>query len=90
MDIPAKQRFWIMPLCRIGLISRGIAWLLLAFLFYQSAMVTQDKEIKGLQDVLAILSDNYAGKWLLGSMALGLIAFAQYSFLETLYRRIKF
>ena len=90
MDIPSKQRFWIMPLCRIGLISRGIAWLLLAFLFYESAMVTQDNEIKELQDVLKILSDNYAGKWLLGSMALGLIAFAQYSFLETLYRRIKF
>ena len=89
MDIPSKQRFWIMPLCRLGLVSSGIAWLILALLFYQSAMVTQDNDIKGMQDVLDSISSNYAGAWLLGSMALGLMAFGLYSFLEALYRRIK-
>lgn len=89
MDIPPKQRFWIMPLCRLGLVFRGIAWLILALLFYQSAMITQDNDVKGMQDVLDTISNNYAGDWLLGSMALGLMAFGIYSLLEALYRRIK-
>ncbi|MDP5029463.1 DUF1206 domain-containing protein [Paraglaciecola sp.] len=88
MDIPSQQRVWIMPLCRSGLIARGLAWLILALLLYQSAMVTKENDIKGMQDVLQSVSENYAGAWLLGGMALGLMAFGLYSLLEALYRRI--
>ncbi|MGQ8367303.1 DUF1206 domain-containing protein [Glaciecola sp. 1036] len=91
MEIPENHRIWILPLCKTGLISRGIAWLILSLLFLQSALITKDHSIKGMQDVLtAVSEDTLFGDWLLSALALGLVSFGIYSFLEAIYRKIEF
>ena len=88
MDVPTAQRIWVIPLCRIGLLARGAAWIILGVLFLQSSLATQKNNMKGIEDVFTWLSHNYAGAWLLSAMAVGLCAFGCYSVLEGFYRRI--
>ena len=89
MDVPPAQRFWVIPLCRVGLIARGFAWIILGVLFLQSAILSQKTEIKGIEDVFSLLSGNFVGVWLLSAMAVGLFAFGCYSVVEGFYRRIQ-
>ena len=89
MTIPADKRSWAQPLCRFGLIARGVVGLIVGWFLIDSAMNASSGDIKGMSDALASLRDNSYGPWLLGLVALGLMAFGVYSGLEALYRRIE-
>lgn len=89
MTIPSDKRAWAQPLCRFGLIARGVVWCIVGWFLIDSAMGASSGDIKGMSDALASLRDNSYGPWLLGIVALGLIAFGIYSGLEALYRRIQ-
>src|SRR5690554_3341303 len=53
--------------------------------FARSALIARSSEVKGIADALSALRDN---AWLLGFVAIGLIAFGCYSLLEAMFRRI--
>lgn len=89
MTIPAHQRGWAQPLCRFGLIARGVVWCIVGWFLLDSAFSASSGEIKGMSDALATLRDSAYGPWLLGIVALGLVAFGIYSGLEARYRRIE-
>ncbi len=89
MSIPADHDQWARPLCRFGLISRGIVWCIVGWFFITSALSAKTGKVKGIVDALELLRGTDYGNWLFGVVAAGLFAFGIYSLLEAMYRNIK-
>ncbi len=79
---------WISPVCRFGLMARGVVLLLIAGFLSTAALWSQSERAKGLGGVLDTLRQQPYGPFLLGVTALGLFAFGLYSLIEAVYRRI--
>ncbi|RYY77307.1 MAG: DUF1206 domain-containing protein [Gammaproteobacteria bacterium] len=88
MDIPADKDVWVRPLCRFGLIARGIVWCIIGWFFIRSAIFAKSGKVEGMAEALELLRANSYGVWLFGIVAAGLFAFGAYSLLEAVYRRI--
>ena len=89
MDIPADKNQWAQPICRFGLIARGVVWLIVGGILIRSSLMFGSDDVKGMADALDWLHEGAYGNWLLGSVAVGLVAFGVYSILEAIYRRIE-
>jgi hypothetical protein len=88
MRIPGDKNIWARPVCRFGLISRGVVWCIIAWFCINSALSARSGEVKGVVDALELLRERPYGIWLFGIVAAGLFAFGVYSLLEAIYRRI--
>ncbi|HEV2855145.1 MAG TPA: DUF1206 domain-containing protein [Thermoanaerobaculia bacterium] len=75
---------------KVGLIARGVVFLMSGWFLIQAALRFDPSEAQGLGGALEALARQPAGAWLLGLVALGLIAFGAYSILLARYRRIVF
>lgn len=75
---------------QVGLASRGIAFLASGWFLLQAGLRYDPNEARGMGGALASLASQPYGPWLLGIVALGLIAYGAYSFLEARYRKIVF
>lgn len=73
-----------------GLAARGIVFLLSGWFLIQAGLRFDPSQAQGLGGALETLARQPSGPWLLGLVALGLIAFGAYSFLQARYRRIVF
>jgi hypothetical protein len=88
MNIPRQHSGWADPMCRFGLIARGVVWCIVAWFFVKAAGGASSGDVSSLSDALTALRDSVYGSWLLGVVAAGLFAFGVYSCLEALYRRV--
>lgn len=79
---------YVTPVSRFGLIARGIAFVEIAALLALSGSSYQAMHPPGMKEALNGLEDLPGGGLILLVVALGLIAFAAYSFAEALWRRI--
>ncbi|HYO13160.1 MAG TPA: DUF1206 domain-containing protein [Thermoanaerobaculia bacterium] len=75
---------------KMGLIARGIVFILSGWFLVQAALRFDASQARGLSGALDTLASQPFGPWLLGLVALGLVAFGAYSILEARYRRIVF
>lgn len=75
---------------QVGLASRGIAFLLSGWFLIQAGLRYDPGQARGLGGALETLASQPYGPWLLGIVALGLIAYGAYSFLQARYRKIVF
>jgi uncharacterized protein DUF1206 len=73
---------------RIGLAARGVVFVMLGFFVLQAALHVDPKQAKGLDGALATLAAQPFGPWLLGAVALGLVAFGAYSLLCARWIRV--
>jgi hypothetical protein len=73
-----------------GLGARGIVFLLSGWFLVQTGLRFKTSGAQGLGGALETLARQPSGPWLLGIVALGLIAYGAYSFLQARYRRIVF
>lgn len=73
-----------------GLAARGVVFLLSGWFLIQAGLRFDPSEAQGLGGALEALARQPSGPWLLGLVALGLIAYGAYSFLQARYRRIVF
>lgn len=89
MNIPSDKNQWAKPLCRFGLISRGVVWCIVGWFFITSALFAKSGKVKGIVDALELLRTYTFGNWLFGIVAAGLFAFGVYSLLEAMYRKIE-
>ncbi len=64
---------------RIGMIARGIIFAMLGFFVFQAALHVDPKQAKGFDGALQTLAHQPYGPWLLGAVALGLVAFGIFS-----------
>jgi hypothetical protein len=75
---------------KLGLIARGIVFLMSGWFLVQAALRFDPSQARGLGGALETLAAQPYGPWLLGLVALGLLAFGAYSILLARYRRIVF
>lgn len=79
---------WIIHVSRFGIAARGVVFVLVGWFFVQAAVQYDPSEAGGVAEALNTLARESYGPWLLGVVALGLIAFGVHSLLEARYRRI--
>ncbi len=85
---PDKMRI-IHPIAKTGLVARGIVFGVAGFMLALAAWRGNgENETPGSEEALQYIQSLPGGAWLLAATGLGLIAFAAYSFLEAMYRRI--
>jgi hypothetical protein len=73
---------------RVGYASRGVVFCIIGFFVIQAALHFNPDEAKGLDEALSTLARNYYGAWALGIVAVGLIFYGFYMFVEARYRQI--
>lgn len=76
------------PICRFGLIARGIVFLIIGGFFIVAAWQVDPSEARGLDGALRALQEQSYGWILLGIIAVGLVAFGIYSLIEAIWRNI--
>mgnify|MGYP002780757990 FL=1 len=82
------EQTWAVHLGRFGIAARGIVFGIIGLFLIQAAKQSDASQAKGFGEALAILAQQPAGPWLLGIVALGLIAYGIYSLVEARYRQI--
>jgi hypothetical protein len=82
------ERTWAMRVGRLGIISRAVVFSIIGIFLIQAARHSDPNQAKGLGEALATLAQQPFGPWILGVVALGLMAYAIYSLFEARYRRI--
>jgi hypothetical protein len=85
----AEQRRWAIRLGRIGYVALGIVFAIIGLLAIIAARTVDPKKVAGLDGALLFLARQSYGPWLLAIVALGLIAYAIYSFLGAMWFRFK-
>ncbi len=83
-----KKKKWVTPVCRFGIVARGVVFLIIGSFFIVAAVRFNSGAARGFQGALDALRQQPYGPWLLGVVAFGLIAFGFFSFIEAFYRRI--
>lgn len=73
---------------RVGLISRGLVIALVGWFLLDAAISFDPQDAKGLDQSLRTLAHQPYGGWLLSVVALGLLMFALWSWIEARYRKI--
>ncbi|HSD84240.1 MAG TPA: DUF1206 domain-containing protein [Anaerolineae bacterium] len=81
------RRKWIIRLGRLGVTARGVVFALIGFFLFLAAYYHDPSRAQSTDGVLAILRNQPYGLWLLGIVALGLIAFGFYSALSGIWLR---
>jgi Domain of Unknown Function (DUF1206) len=79
----------VIVLGRFGRIARGAAFGLIGGLILAAAVTYDPNKAKGLDGALKTLAGQPYGPWLLGVIAVGLIAFGVYCFIEARLRRVR-
>lgn len=87
-QLSPTERRWVKWLGQFGIAARGIVFGIIGIFLMLAALHANAREARGLGGALAALAQQPFGPWLLGLVALGLIAYSIYSLLEARYRRI--
>lgn len=86
--MPVKIQYWAYPVCRFGLVIRGLVFVMVGAFFIIAAYQVEPGEAGGVAEVFRTLRSQSFGQSLLALVAIGLFAFGIYSLLEAIYRRI--
>ncbi|MBI1258383.1 MAG: DUF1206 domain-containing protein [Chloroflexi bacterium] len=87
--LDAQQQTWIERIGRFGTAARGIVFAMIGLFLFLAAYRHDPSQAQGIDGVLAALLQQPAGPWLLGVVALGLIAFGLYSAVSGLLLRFR-
>ncbi|WP_107670549.1 DUF1206 domain-containing protein [Cyanothece sp. BG0011] len=87
-ELDVKTEKWVIRISRFGIAARGVIFVIIGFFFLQAFRQYDPSEAKGLDGVLQTLAQQPYGKILLGIVALGLIAYSIYLFVQSRYRQI--
>ncbi|MGO1500117.1 MAG: DUF1206 domain-containing protein [Marinobacter sp.] len=87
-DMPARTQRWAYPICRFGLMIRGLVFMVVGTFFIVAAYNVNPDEAGGIAEVFGTFRAQPFGMWLMAFVAAGLFAFGAYSMLEAFYRRV--
>ena len=88
-ELDRNQEQWVVNICRFGITARGVVFILLGFFVLQAAYNSNPDKVRGLDGALQTLARQPFGKFLLGIVALGLVAYAIYMIVQSRYRSFK-
>jgi hypothetical protein len=87
-EMSATEETWVTRLGRFGLAARGVVFGIIGVFLALAAFQYDPSEARGLGGALATLAQQPFGPWLLGLVALGLIAYGVYLAALARYRRM--
>ena len=82
------QRRWFTILGQVGLIARAFVFAVVGWFLVRAAVDFDADEAISVDGALRRVAEQPYGSWLLGVVAMGLIVFALFSFLEARYRKL--
>ncbi len=88
-EMSASTRAVVEKLGMFGTAARGLVFALAGFLLVSAAVTFDPDKARGLDGALKSLARSGPGPWLLGVVALGLVAFGLYGLAEARYRRVE-
>lgn len=88
-DMPSLVQLWAYPICRFGLAVRGLVFLISGAFFVIAAYQLDPDEAGGMAEMFDAFRSSPYGTWLIGFVAVGLVAFGTYSLLEAIYRKVE-
>ncbi len=88
IEMSATQRRLAEAATRWGLSARGVVFMIIGGLLCLAAVRTDPSKAEGLAGALNMLARQPFGPWLLGAVALGLIAYAIYCFVNARFRDV--
>jgi len=87
-DMAPKTRLWAYPICRFGLMTRGLVFMVVGTFFIIAAYHVNPNDAGGIAEVFDTFRKQPFGRPLMVFVAVGLFAFGAYSILEAFYRRV--
>lgn len=87
-EMSPTEEAWATRIGRFGLGARGIVFCIIGFFLLQAARQSDASEVRGLDGALQSLAQQPYGPWLLGIVALGLIAYGIHMAVQARYIRI--
>ena len=79
----------VVPLARIGYGARGLATLPTGLFLIKAGLETRSQDVRGWGGALQAVEQQPFGSWMLGLVAVGLVAFGAFGFVEAALRRIR-
>lgn len=87
-EMSIAQIKWATRIGRVGIAARGIGFGIIGLLVIQAAFQSDPGEVQGLGGALETLAEETVGQWILGVVAVGLLAYALHMLVTARYRRI--
>lgn len=87
-DLKGDTRRLVRKVARVGLVSRGVVFLLIGGFLTYAAWTSDPSEARGLEGALETLGRQSYGPWLMGLVALGLAGYGILQIVKAWYRRI--
>jgi hypothetical protein len=87
-DAPPAAMRWIDPVCRVGLIARGLLFVGIGAFVINAALTLDASEARGIEGVMLWVQDQSYGRLMLGALGSGVLAFGAYSLIEAWVRRV--
>ncbi|NJL20612.1 MAG: DUF1206 domain-containing protein [Leptolyngbyaceae cyanobacterium SM1_3_5] len=82
------ERTWATRIGRFGLAARGVVLALTGLFLIQAGRQSDPSEVQGLDGALQTLAQQPQGAWLLGLVALGLVAYGIHMLVQARYGKI--
>jgi hypothetical protein len=87
--LTSSQEKFVKYFGRVGIIARGIIFALIGVYLFIAGFTSKSSEVKGFNEALISLLHQPYGRWLIGCIALGLMALGIYSLFATLFFRLR-
>ncbi len=87
-EMSERARAFATRVGQVGLVARGVVFGIIGLFLIQAAWVARAEEARGLGGALRALEAQPYGPYVLGAVALGLVAYGLYMFVEARYRRM--
>jgi hypothetical protein len=87
-EMSDTEKTWATRIGRFGLAARGVVYSIIGCFLIQAAYQAKSKQVRGLEGALDLLARQLYGRWLLGIVAIGLIAYGLYYIVQARYRQI--
>jgi hypothetical protein len=88
-EMSARAKTWAARCGRLGYATRGVVFGVIGVFLVQAALQTDPDQARGLGGALETLPSQPFGPYVLGAVALGLVAYGVFMFVTARYRRIE-
>lgn len=87
-EMSAKEEKWSTRIGRFGLAAKGVVSVIIGYFFIQAARASDASQVRTTEGALQAIQQQPYGAWLMGLVALGLIAYGIHLGVQARYRRI--
>ena len=88
-SLTAQHREWVRRVARFGIAARGVVFVMIGVFVVKAALEYDSAEAKGFGGALVSLRERPYGPWLLGTVAIGLMAYGVYALIRARYRVVR-